>query len=92
MRTHIDNKAKALEQLFKAIVSSESNQVQDNISSRLRDLTLKQLDKEEHERLLGSFTHENMNARRNLITENHDDTFTWIFYPEYANNDTDNQV
>lgn len=92
VRAHIDDKAKTLKQSFEATISSKSSQVQDKISSRLQDMTLNQTNKEEHERLLGSLKHETMNARRNRILDNHDETLSWIFHVEHADNVTDDQV
>ncbi|OOQ84423.1 hypothetical protein PEBR_30443 [Penicillium brasilianum] len=76
---------------FKAVVSSESSQVQDNISAQIQNLTLNQTSKEERERLLGSFRYGTMNARRNQIPTTHDDTFSWIFDAVNAENGTDSQ-
>jgi hypothetical protein len=83
VKIHVDNNTKALKQSLKVIISSESNQVQ----ARLQDLTLNQISKEEHERLLGSFKHDSMNARRNQILKNHHDTLSWIFNTGYVDKD-----
>lgn len=83
VKIHVDNNTKALKQSLEVIISSESNQVQ----ARLQDLTLNQICKEEHEQLLGSFKHDSMNARRNQILKNHNDTLSWIFNTDYVDND-----
>ncbi|CEJ62404.1 hypothetical protein PMG11_10904 [Penicillium brasilianum] len=91
VKAHIDGKTRGLAQSFKAVVSSESSQVQDNISSQIQDLTLYQTSKEERERLLGSFRYETLNARRNQIPTNHDDTFSWVFDAVNADNGINSQ-
>jgi hypothetical protein len=88
VKIHVDNTTKALKQSLKVIISSESNQVQ----ARLQDLTLNQLSKEEHERLLGGFKHDSMNARRNQILKNHNDTLSWIFNTGYVDKDATREV
>lgn len=88
VKIHVDNNTKALKQSLKVIVSSESNQVQ----ARLQDLTLNQISKEEHERLLGSFKHDSMNTRRNQILKNHNDTLSWIFNTGYVDKDATREV
>jgi hypothetical protein len=82
----------ALEQSVEVSVSSGTNLLQDNISSRLQELTHNRIEKEEHDRLLESLKHETMKVRRNHIMDNHDDTFSWIFHPQHSNSDADNQV
>lgn len=92
MTTHIDSKLGALEQSVETSLSSGRSQLQDNILSRLQELTHNRIEKEEHERLLGSLHYETMKARRNHIIANHDDTFSWIFHPQRSNSDANNQV
>ncbi|KAF4177918.1 hypothetical protein CNMCM8927_008970 [Aspergillus lentulus] len=91
MTTHIDSKLGALEQSVETSLSSGRSQLQDNILSRLQELTHNRIEKEEHERLLGSLHYETMKARRNHIIANHDDTFSWIFHPQRSNSDANNQ-
>jgi hypothetical protein len=92
MTTHIDSKIDALEQSVETSLSSGTSHLQDNISSRLQELTHNRIEKEEHDRLLGSLKHETMNLRRNHIIDNHDDIFSWIFHPQQNNSDASNQV
>ncbi|QKX56752.1 uncharacterized protein TRUGW13939_03859 [Talaromyces rugulosus] len=89
--THIGSKMEALAQSVEVSISSGTNQLQDNISSRLQELAYNRIEKEEHDRLLGSLKHETMNVRRNHIIVNHDDTFSWIFHPQHGNSDAGNQ-
>lgn len=88
VKIHVDNNAKALKQSLKVIISSESTQVQ----ARLQDLVLNLISKEEHERLLGSFKYHSMNARRNQILQNHNDTLSWIFDTGYVDKDVTREV
>lgn len=92
MTRHIDGKIEALEQSVEASFSSGTNQLQNNISSRLQEFTLNQFEKEEHEMLLGSLKYETMNVRRNHIMDNYDDTFSWIFHPQHGKSESNNQV
>ncbi|OKL57442.1 hypothetical protein UA08_07168 [Talaromyces atroroseus] len=87
MATHIDSKLGALEQSVETHLSIGRSQLQDNILSRLQELT----HEKEHERLLGSLHYEKMNARRNHISVNHDDTFSWIFPPQHSNSNANMQ-
>lgn len=90
--THIDSKMEALEQSVEVNVSSGTSQLQDNIASRLQELTHSRIEKEKHDRLLGSLEHETMNVRWNHIIDNHDHTFSWIFDHQHSNRDADKQV
>ncbi|KAM4058922.1 hypothetical protein HRG_008201 [Hirsutella rhossiliensis] len=80
VKAHIRSETAHLQHSLNTSIVAESGRVQGHVSSRLEELTLRETEKQEHERLLGSLRYETMNERRNQIQSCHQGTFQWIFH------------
>ncbi|KAM7184054.1 hypothetical protein V8F20_012378 [Naviculisporaceae sp. PSN 640] len=60
-------------------LASESGRVRDHLSRQLQQLHIDDERESRRGRLLSSLKYGSMNDRANTITENHPDTFQWIF-------------
>lgn len=84
-KAHVSSEATHLQQSLNTSIVTESSRVQGHIYSCLEALALIEVEKQEHETLLGSLRYETLNERRNQIKSPHGETFQWIFHTKENN-------
>ncbi|OAQ79301.1 NACHT domain-containing protein [Purpureocillium lilacinum] len=83
LTAHVSNEVAQLQLATARNIASESSRMQGHINSQMEHLMRAEAAVRDQERLSESLVYPSMNERKNSIQRPHEDSFEWIFHPEY---------
>ncbi|OAQ76217.1 NACHT domain-containing protein [Purpureocillium lilacinum] len=83
LTAHVSNEVAQLQLATARNIASESSRMQGHINSQMEHLMRAEAAVRDQERLSESLVYPSMNERENSIQRPHEDSFEWIFHPEY---------